>query len=383
MVDTRPLSSIHVLGAGPTGSLAALLLSQQHQRVVLHDPQDHVALLSRSRAYAITHSCRRLLLHVGLWPQLADALIPFNSLDLRDQATQQRVVFDLNDLAQANRDFKAIGWILDHRPLMTVLLERLRSHSTVELHLGTPAPPADANSLIVAADGPNSSIRNSWGIGRWQINYRQGCLSAKVRLRGLPAQQAFELFRPEGPLAILPLGGNNVQVVWSAPLHQCRQRSELSTGVFLDQLAAVLPAGLEPDQVLDQPRAFPQQWMLARRLSSGRGVLLGEAGHRCHPVGGQGLNLCWRDVETLQHAVHAGGTPAAIAKRYGRRRWLDVLLVGVSTDALVRLFSNRTVVLLPLRTAILQLLLLSSALRKLSLKAMSDGPMQLFRRLSE
>ena len=247
--------------------------------------------------------------------------------------------------------------------------------------LAEPCPDPSADALIVAADGPRSPTREAWGIRHWGIRYRQGCLTAKVALRGLPHDRACELFRPEGPLAVLPLGQGTFQVVWSAPWQRCQQRSTLQRSAFLDQLAAVLPEGIEPDFLLDQPRAFPQQWLLARRFHCGRGVLIGEAGHRCHPVGGQGLNLCWRDVEGLLRAVERGGSAATIARRYGMSRWLDVLQVGVATDLLVRVFSNRQPLLLPLRRLALLLLKRFSGLRQLSLRAMSDGPMQLWRAL--
>ena len=52
---------IHVLGAGPTGALTALALGLEGQRVVLFDPLTAAELQERSRAYAITHSSRRLL----------------------------------------------------------------------------------------------------------------------------------------------------------------------------------------------------------------------------------------------------------------------------------------------------------------------------------
>ena len=377
------LSTVHVLGAGPTGSLAALALAENNQRVVLHDPLPVESLTARSRAYAITHSSRRLLQKLELWNRLYEDLIPFEQLDLRDQSINKRVLFQLSDLPAGHRIHGGIGWILDHGPLMRSLLNRLQDHSDVELFLGNPSPTPGPNDLVVAADGPGSPTRASWGISHWQHNYRQGCLTAKVAMRGVGEKKAFELFRSEGPLAVLPLGHGNFQVVWSAPLHLCRQRCELSRSGFLDQLAAILPPGLEPDRLLDRPRAFPQQLMLAHRLSSGRGVLIGEAGHRCHPVGGQGLNLCWRDVETLLQSVRTGGSPASIARRYGRQRWTDLLLVGLSTDLLVRLFSNRKRLLLPFRGLAIGLLALNSTLRNLSLRAMSDGPMQLMRVLPD
>jgi 2-octaprenyl-6-methoxyphenol hydroxylase len=322
-----------------------------------------------------------LLTNLGLWHDLRDALVPFRDLDLRDGATNARVLFGQNDLASANQNHDGIGWILDHRPLMKLLLARLEANDNVAMHLAEPCPDPSADALIVAADGPRSPTREAWGISHWGIRYRQGCLTAKVVLRGLPHDRACELFRPEGPLAVLPLGQGAFQVVWSAPWQRCQQRSTLQSSAFLDQLAAVLPEGIEPDRLLDQPRAFPQQWLLARRLHRGRGVLIGEAGHRCHPVGGQGLNLCWRDVDDLLRSVERGGSAATIARHYGMSRWLDVLQVGVATDLLVRVFSNRQPLLLPLRRLALLLLKQFSVLRQLSLRAMSDGPMQIWRAL--
>ena len=376
-------SVVHVLGAGPTGSLSALALANRGYRIVLHDPQSAHSLQSRSRAYAITHSSRRLLERLGLWSSLKPSLTGFESLELRDVASSGRVRFTRNDLDPINSDQGTIGWILDHRPLMHLLLQRLHNHANVRVFLGSPPPEAPAEALVVAADGPGSPTRRQWRIPVWQHRYRQGCLTSKVALRGADDATAFELFRPEGPMAVLPLGKGTAQVVWSAPLQRCEQRAGLSGTAFLDQLAAVLPQGLEPDLLLDTPRAFPQQWQLARRFSRGRGVLIGEAAHRCHPVGGQGLNLCWRDVETLMSVADPNLDAEVIARRYGRRRWLDVIAVGLATDLLVRLFSNRLPPLCLFRRITLIVMARMQLLRRLSLRAMTDGPMQLLRPLPE
>ena len=372
------LFETHVMGAGPTGCMTALALAQLNRRVVVFDPQASDALRSRSRAYAITHSSRRLMQRLGLWDELLNDLVAFEQLDLRDLAAGHQVLFVSDDLAEKNRGHHGIGWILDHRPLMTALLQRLQESALVQLHLGGEAAPIPSpDSLVIAADGPSSPTRESWGIGCWQHRYRQGCLTAKVVLRGVQANQACELFRPEGPLAVLPLGNDHFQVVWSAPMQRCQDRSALPPSEFLDQLAGILPQGIDPDLLLDQPKAFPQQWMLARRLSRGRGVLVGEAGHRCHPVGGQGLNLCWRDVDVLVKSVQKGGTAKRIAARYGRQRWIDLILVGTATDLLVRCFSNRIGLLVVFRRIALQLLKQSRGLRQVSLRAMTDGPLQI------
>lgn len=369
-----------VHGAGPTGALAALALADAGWAVCLHDPLQAGELCARSRAYAFNHSSRRLLQRLGLWDALAGCLVPFTALQLSDRVLAAGVAFGAADLNGASRHGGggAVGWIARHAALMTVLLQRLADHPAVNLQLGAAFPSPEPPDLVVAADGPASPQRQALGIDLWHHPYRQSCLTAQVELRGLAAGQAWELFRAEGPFAVLPLGSGQAQLVWSAPAERCRQLEQLSAPAFLDRLAGVLPAGLEPDALLDQPRAFPVALLQARRLSRGRTVLVGESAHRCHPVGGQGLNLCWRDVAALHRLalrVSSGRLrPEQLPRRYGLQRWPDLILTLLSTDLLVRLFSNRSPLLLPLRRLALLLLASWAPLRRLCLGVMTEGP---------
>jgi 2-octaprenyl-6-methoxyphenol hydroxylase len=377
----RPPLQARVIGAGPTGSLAAFALAEAGWTVSLEDPLSPEALLARQRAYAFTHSSRRLLENIGLWDGLEPLLVPFRSLHLLDAGLQRGLTFLPDDLPQPSRlgSVAPIGWIGRHAPLMEHLLERLERHPAITLHLGG-SPPREASpapQLVVAADGPASATRTALGIGSWGWDYGQQCLTAEVELRGGEPEQAWELLRPEGPFAVLPLGNGLSQLVWSAPASRCRQLASLPPAAFLDSLMAVLPDPLEPDALRDQPRAFPVGLRLARSLSRGTTVLVGESAHRCHPVGGQGLNLCWRDVAVLHRlatrAASGSLPPHRLAAAYGRRRWPDLVLVLMATDLLVRLHSNRHPLLLPLRSFALTLLAASHPLRRLVLGVMTDG----------
>lgn len=389
----QPLQA-QVMGAGPTGALAALALADAGWRVTIVDPLGSAALVERTRAYAFTHSSQRFLERLGLWQACEPLMVPFRRLELLDLGARASVPFSLADLAAplaqrqgaAQRKGAALGWIAQHRPLMAVLLARMEAHPAITIQLGQSGAPVMGSmgsgpaDLVVAADGPHSPTRDALGIGLWQWSYRQSCLTAMVAMRGSDDDQAWELLRPEGPFAVLPLGDGLFQVVWSAPQGRCRQLESLADAAFLDALAGALPDRFQPDGLLDQPRAFPVSLQLARRQHRGSCVLLGESGHRCHPVGGQGLNLCWRDVAVLHRLAQratagrlaAGRLPAA----YGLRRWPDLLLTLAATDLLVRLFSNRAPLLLPLRRLGLGALARLPWLRRFSFAAMTHGPCQ-------
>jgi 2-octaprenyl-6-methoxyphenol hydroxylase len=358
-----------------------LALAAAGWRVEVFDPNTRQRLLEIQRSYALTHSSRRLLQRLGLWEALAPRLNGFSQLHLVDGALGRSVGFRSTDLGPQTA---AVGWIGSHGPLMALLLERLEANPAIAVVLGERAsPPISPGQgagfdLVVAADGGDSPSRRQQGIGEWHHFYAQACLTAQVGLRGAAEGQAWEILRPEGPFAVLPMGAGRHQLVWSAPAWRCRQLETLSDTAFLDALAGPLPELLQPEVLFDRPRSFPVALQLAQRLHRGSTVLVGDSAHRCHPVGGQGLNLGWRDVQTLMELAEKASAgrlaPHRLGAAYARRRWPDVLLTLALTDLLVRLFSNRQPLLLPLRSLALTGLRHYASLRRLALVPMTMGP---------
>ena len=98
-------------------------------------------------------------------------------------------------------------------------------------------------------------------------------------------------------------------------------------------------------------RAFPLGLSVARAFIAERIALVGDAAHVIHPIAGQGLNMGLKDVaalaEVIVDAARLGldpGSPVAL-DRYQRWRRFDTMAMGVATDGLNRLFSNRSDVL--------------------------------------
>ena len=108
-------------------------------------------------------------------------------------------------------------------------------------------------------------------------------------------------------------------------------------GLHLGEIAAVGPR-----------RAFPLGLSVARAFVADRIALVGDAAHVIHPIAGQGLNMGLKDVaalaETIVDAARLGldpGSPVTL-DRYQRWRRFDTMAMGVATDGLNRLFSNRS-----------------------------------------
>ena len=95
--------------------------------------------------------------------------------------------------------------------------------------------------------------------------------------------------------------------------------------------------------------AFPLGFAVARTFVAERIALVGDAAHVIHPIAGQGLNMGLKDVaalaEVIVDAARLGIDPATVLERYQRWRRFDTMAMGVATDGLNRLFSNRSDVL--------------------------------------
>ena len=331
--------NIAIIGSGLTGSLAALSLAKAGSRVDLYERLSDNELVNRDRTYAITHSSRKILQRVGIWSKLVDNLVPFKFLNVIDYELNKKVQFLVKDLSKEARKYSSIGWIAEHKSLMKTILESITEIDEINRIPTSVIPNTNNYDIVVVADGINSNIKKKLKTPSFTFNYDQVCITTKVLLRGAKSTEAFEILNSEGPFAVLPLGGDLFQIICSQSIKKGLYNISLTKSLFLDYLSTILPYGVEPDSIVDDPKSYPINFLLNYSMHSGKYIYLGETSHAFHPVAGQGLNLCWRDVEALTNLISSpifNKSKFLLPFLYSCSRLFDILLISIITDSLVR-----------------------------------------------
>ena len=368
--------NIAIIGSGLTGSLAAISLAKAGSRVDLYERLSDEELINRDRTYAITHSSRRILEKIGIWSEILSELCPFQLLNVIDYELNKNVEFIIDDLNKKERKYSSIGWIAKHNKLMLVILEFISNVENINKIPTSVIPNTNKYDLIIAADGSNSNTKKKLKTPSFSFNYDQMCITAKVLLRGVNSNNAFEILNSEGPCAILPLGGDLFQIICSQSLKKGSYNMTLPRPLFLDYLATILPYGIQPDAIIDDPKAYPIKFILNYNFHTGKYIYLGETSHVVHPAGGQGLNLCWRDVESLTRIISLPllkKNKFFIPFLYSMSRLIDVLTISIFTDFLVRLSRSNIYIFYIPRNIIFFILKKSKTARKLILNIMTNG----------
>ena len=371
--------SLVVAGAGIPGLTLALALKRAHGpalSVTVCDPALGAgAARHRGRAYAVAPGGRRMLARLGIWEALGTATQAVTEMAISDSRLPDpvRPVF-LTFGAEADRDPAGpLAHMVEAEPLAAALLAGCRD-AGVELRAeGIRRAPVTGGavavelgggqtvraSLIVAADGARSRLREAAGIGWVGRAYPQSGIVATLSHARPHGGRAVQHFLPSGPFAVLPLSdggalGHRSSIVWT---ERAADVPALLGGDGREVLAEIerrLTPELGRIALEDGPSAHPLALGLARSFRAERLALLGDAAHVIHPLAGQGLNLGLADAAALAEAVTGalrlgldpGGSDVLAA--YERARRFDTVAMAAATDGLNRLFSNDS---LPVRLA--------------------------------
>lgn len=356
---------IVIAGGGLNGTTLALALAQSGFRVALVDP---IAATDRGepgfdgRGYALALSSQRMLKALGLWPAVADHAQPMLEIKVSDGRPGEGPAPHFLEFHHAEIEESPMGYMLEDRFLRPALLAACADHpfvesyngdsvaalvvngSTVSVHLASGQ--TLAAGLVIGCDGRNSPVSKMAGIGRSQWSYGQTALVCAVA-HALPHNGvAHQYFMPHGPLAILPLPGNQSSIVWSESDEDAARISALDDAAFLEELRPRFGDFLGEISLAGQRFSYPLGVSLAENFVADRVALVGDAAHGMHPIAGQGLNAGLKDVaaltEVLTLARRRGEDIAApdVLARYQRWRRFDVATLIAATDGFNRLFSN-------------------------------------------
>jgi ubiquinone biosynthesis UbiH/UbiF/VisC/COQ6 family hydroxylase len=146
-------------------------------------------------------------------------------------------------------------------------------------------------------------------------------------------------------LALLPLPGDHVSMVWSVRTADAARLLALDGEMLAREVAAAAQHALGDFSLVTPARGFALQRLAAGRLVAPRVALAGDAAHVIHPLAGQGANLGLQDARLLAEVLAArapGRDPGdlRLLRRYERSRAEAILAMGATVHGLHRLFGS-------------------------------------------
>lgn len=354
---------IAIVGNGLVGLTAALAASQQGLRVALIGKTENAAetLASQewdSRIYALNPAHQQWFERLRVWAEIAkERIAPVYDMRVFGAANGAAALHFSAYQARLGQ----LAWIIENRELARVLFLGCRMQPNLHL-FSTQAHTLEVSAqtakltladgsvisaaLVVGADGANSWVRQQAGIPVQERDYHQIAVVANFACGQTHLDTAYQWFRADGILALLPLPNQQVSMVWSATPDTAQRLQQASPQDLCD---AVMQASQHIVGELKQvtpPAAFPLRLLQTSRLVAERVALIGDAAHVIHPLAGQGMNLGLQDAYQLIQAITQRETfrdcgDARVLARYARARAEDVLLMRGVTDGLQRLFASQ------------------------------------------
>lgn len=310
---------VAIIGGGMVGLTVAAALEKSGLRIAIIEsqlPETELADLPDIRVSAISRASENILDNVGAWQGIKSRrAAPYTSMKVWEQDSFAHIDFDAEQIAQRN-----LGHIVENRVIQLSLLDTISKQDNVtllapercsnimfgesEAWLTLESGKAITAKLVVGADGANSWLRNQVDIPLTHWDYGHSALVANIRTIENHDQTARQIFRPEGPLAFLPLGEENLSsIVWSLdPLHADNLVS-MPEEEFNKQLTAAFDNQLGLCKVEGERQAFPLKMRYAKDFVKERVVLVGDAAHTIHPLAGQGVNLGLADAAALAETI--------------------------------------------------------------------------------
>lgn len=338
-----------VVGGGPVGAsfaraargLSVALVAAERGEAAMAEPID-------ARVYALTPGNAAFLGEIGAWDAIApERRVPVHAMRIFGDDAASRLEFDAYGAGVPE-----LAWIVEHSRLQQALVRELpmqagqgamlalgREGARLRLQDGSEI----SASLVVGADGANSLVRAQAGIPARQRDYGQSAVVANFRCGKPHANVAWQWFQRGAVLALLPLPGDHVSMVWSLPAGEAARVSALAAEALSGEVARAAHGMLGELERVTPARSYPLRRLSAERLVAPRVALAGDAGHVIHPLAGQGLNLGLQDARALAAVLcerEPGRDPGdlRLLRRYERRRAEPILAMDTMVDTLFRLF---------------------------------------------
>lgn len=378
MTDTGTTQvDIAIVGGGLVGSSLACALAplvERHGwRVIIVEATPLPAPGERSyqpsfdeRSSAIALGSRLHFERIGVWDAMETHASPIRHIHISERGRLGSTHMHAQDVHA-----EALGYVIPNAWMGHALMARL---DTLPVQRCCPAQVINARPLpegyrltlddgqmidarlMVLADGGRSPIKSLLGIDDRVHDYNEHALIANVEVSRPHQGVAYERFDSAGPMALLPLKGQRMGLVWTRAPDELNALSALSDREFLAALQNTFGERAGRFRKVGSRHHYPLLMRQACEQIRPHLAILGNAAHSLHPVAGQGFNLALRGVVDLCAALEAQaqrgeplGSMDALSD-FEQHRSQDRLQIAEGSHLLVSLFGIDSVPLSHLRS---------------------------------
>ena len=257
-----------------------------------------------------------------------------------------------------NRNRSTLGKIVPNVKIDEIFTNKILSNSE-HIHISDYCkitPKIDDNKIIITDKSGekksaallfySASSRNHDLLNNFEFvekNLDQIAISASVNVQRKQHNSAYQLFTQDGPVALLPVQGNEASVVWSLEQHSSilkLQQNDLE--IQLNKLFKKHVSKLKIKNIQTQKLNFSY----AKNMYQDKIVLIGNIAHNIHPIAGQGFNLTVKDISkivyyiTKYHSLGLDFNSNQVLESFSNSRKYDNFAFSFGTLAMENIFSN-------------------------------------------
>ncbi|XP_010696156.2 uncharacterized protein LOC104908709 [Beta vulgaris subsp. vulgaris] len=230
--------------------------------------------------------------------------------------------------------------------------------------------------LVVGADGGRSRVRELAGFRSTGRKYPQNAVICTVE-HPMPNHCAWQRFLPAGPIALLPIGNNYSNIVWTMSPKESSDCKAITEDDFVNAVNRAMDYGYGPHpqsnssidkifssfssdlvssnesfevppkvvRLASQRMVFPLSLVQTSTYAKRRVVLIGDAAHTVHPLAGQGVNLGFGDASVLSKVISEGTAVGidigqlSLLQRYEAERKAANFMMATILDGVQKAYS--------------------------------------------
>lgn len=356
-------TDILISGGGIAGLTLGIILADVGLDVHLLEPfppQSFKKTKPSGRTVALMESSLNIIKATGVWPKLEALSNPMEVMQIIDESAQGKERIDA-PFEAVDIGLEQFGYNIPNNHLRAALYEKAKKTKSLTLHekklegyevqsthvLAKLEKGSKIKAkLIIGADGRNSVVRKTANIEAQSHAYDQTAITCLINHSKSHNNTSTEFHRPGGPLALVPLPGNQSSVVWVEKSERAEALLKLKKEEFEQALQDESKDILGGLTLETGPESWPLITLHTKELISQRTALIAEAAHVMSPITAQGLNLSLRDAaslaETIVDSMRLGldiGSQTVL-KKYARRRQVDIKTRIFGVDGMNRIVSQ-------------------------------------------